>query len=98
MQTQFLAAVNQLCDEKNIPKESVIETIKAALRAAYRKDYGNKDQNVDIDLDESSGLATVYLVKTVVKKVGDEELEISETEAKKYDKKAKICGEVRIDV
>ena len=57
MQSQFLAAINQLCDEKGIPKEKVIETIKAALRAAYRKDYGNRDQNIDVDLDEK----TIYI-------------------------------------
>lgn len=98
MQSQFLAAINQLCDEKNISRERVIETIKAALRAAYRKDYGNKDQNVDVDLDDNSGNATVYLLKTVVKKVEDENLEISEKDAVKYDKKAKVGDEVKIDV
>lgn len=98
MQTQFFAAINQLCDEKNISREKVIETIEAALRAAYRKDYGNKDQNIDIDLDENSGLATVYLVKEVVKDVEDEEIEISEKDAKKYDKKAKVGDQVKIDV
>lgn len=98
MQTQFFAAINQLCDEKNISKDRVIDTIKAALRAAYRKDYGNKDQNVDVDLDEKSGLATVFLVKDVVKKIEDENLQITEAEAKKYDKKAKIGGQIRIDV
>lgn len=98
MQSQFLAAINQLCDEKNIPRDRVIETIKAALRAAYRKDYGNKDQNVDVDLDDNSGNATVYLLKVVVKKVEDENLEISEKDAVKYDKKAKVGDEVKIDV
>jgi len=88
MQSQFFAAINQLCDEKNIPKDKVIEAIKAALRAAYRKDWGNKEENVDIDLDENSGMATVYVVKTVVEKVEDEFLEISLKEAQKYDKKA----------
>lgn len=98
MQSQFLAAINQLCDEKNISKERVIETIKAALRAAYRKDYGHKDQNIDVDLDEKSGLATVYEVKTVVEKVADELNEITVQEAKKYKKKAKIGDQIRIDV
>ncbi len=98
MQSQFLAAINQLCDEKNIPKDTVIETIKAALRAAYKKDYGTKDQEVDVELDDNSGLATVYLLKTVVKKVEDEDLEISPAEAKKYDKKAKLGDTVKIDV
>ncbi|OGJ42751.1 transcription termination factor NusA [Candidatus Peregrinibacteria bacterium RIFCSPLOWO2_02_FULL_39_10] len=98
MQTQFLAAVNQLCDEKNIPKDIVLETIKAALRAAYRKDYGNKDQNVDVELDENSGLATVYLVKTVVENVASEDLEMAGKDAKKYKKNAKIGDQIKIDV
>jgi N utilization substance protein A len=98
MQTQFLAAINQLCDEKNIPRDSVIETIKAAIRAAYRKDYGNKDQIIDVDLDEKSGLATVYIVKKVVKKVEMEDTEITLKDAKKYDKKAELDKEIRIDV
>ncbi|MEK7126567.1 MAG: transcription termination factor NusA, partial [Patescibacteria group bacterium] len=98
MQTQFIAAVNQLCDEKNIPKDTVLETIKAALRAAYRKDYGNKDQNVDVELDENSGLATVYLIKTVVEKVTSGDLEMTEKDAKKYKKSAKIGDQIKIDV
>jgi N utilization substance protein A len=98
MQTQFLAAINQICDEKNIPRDKVLETIKAALRTAYRKDYGNKDQEIDVELDDKSGLATVYLLKTVVKKVENEELEISLKEAQKYDKKAEVGDIVKIDV
>jgi N utilization substance protein A len=98
MQSQFLAAINQLCDEKNIAKETVLETIKSALRAAYRKDYGNKEQEIEVDLDEKSGVTTVYLVKEVVKTVEDENREIVETEAKKFSKKAKLGEIVRIDV
>ena len=55
MQSQFIAAINQLCDEKNITRDTVLETVKSALKAAFRKDFGNKDQNVDVDLDENSG-------------------------------------------
>jgi len=98
MQSQFLAAISQLCDEKNISKECVIDTIEAALRAAYRKDYGNKDQEIAVELDKNSGVATVYLLKTVVKKVEDKELEINEKDALKYNKKAKIEDIVKIDV
>lgn len=98
MQSQFFAAISQLCDEKNIAKETVIETIESALRAAYRKDYGNKEQEIDVDLDENSGVTTVYLVKEVVEKIEDEDREISEVDAKKYSKKAKAGDTVRIDV
>lgn len=97
-QSQFLAAINQICDEKNIPKDKVIETIKAALRAAYRKDYGNKDQNVDVELNDSGNFATIYLIKEVVKKVEEPELEMTVAEAKKYKKNPKVGDEVKIDV
>jgi transcription termination/antitermination protein NusA len=98
MQSPFFAAINQLCDEKNISAESVIETIKAALRAAYKKDYGHRDQNIDVDLDENSGLATVYLMLEVVEEIEDEHTQTDQKEAAKYDKKAKVGDTIRIDV
>ncbi|MBN1494987.1 transcription termination/antitermination protein NusA [Candidatus Peregrinibacteria bacterium] len=98
MQSQFIAAINQICDEKNIPRDKVIETIKAALRAAYRKDYGTKEQNIDIDLNENTNSAVVYLIKNVVKKVENQDLEMSLAEAKKYKKNPKVGDEIKIDV
>lgn len=98
MQSQFFAAINQLCDEKNISKDRVLETVKAALRAAYRKDYGHKEENVDVEIDENSGLATVFLLKKVVKKVEDDYLEIVQKDALKYNKKAKVGDDIKIDV
>ncbi|MCD6109392.1 transcription termination/antitermination protein NusA [bacterium] len=98
MQSQFMAAINQICDEKNIPRDKVVETIKAALRAAYRKDYGHKDENIDIDLNEGANFATVFLVKEVVKKVENKYLELTVAEAKKYKKNPKVGDEIRIDV
>jgi len=98
MQSQFLAAINQICDEKNIPKDKVIETIHAALRAAYRKDWGNKDQNVEVELNDSGSFATIYLVKEVVKKVEEPETQMTEAEAKKHKKNAKVGDEIKMDV
>lgn len=98
MQSQFLAAINQLCDEKGIPKDKVMETIKAALRAAYRKDYGNRDQNIDVELNEKTEAFTVFLIKKVVKKVENPEIEMTLAEARKYKKDAKVEDEIHIDV
>ncbi len=98
MQSQFLAAINQICDEKNIPRDQIVETIKAAVRAAYRKDYGNKDQNIDVDLDEKREMITIYLVKEIVKKVEDSETQIALKDALRYKKGAKVGGSVKIDV
>lgn len=98
MQSQFLAAINQLCDEKGISKDMVLETIKAALRAAYRKDYGNREQNIEVEFSEKSESAVVYLVKDIVKKVEDPEIQMTLAEAKKYRKDAKVGEQIRMDV
>lgn len=80
MASQISQAIKQICDEKNIPYESVIETIEAALAAAYRKDFGNKNQNIQAEFDpEKYDGATagirVFDVKEVV-----EDMELPEEE------------------
>ena len=71
MASSISQAIKQICDEKNIPYDAVIETIEAALAAAYRKDFGNKNQNIKAEFDpETYDGATagirVWDVKTVV--------------------------------
>lgn len=96
--TPFLAAINQLCDEKGIQKSEIFDIVKAALRAAYRKDYGNREQNVDVELDEQTGIARVFQIQTVVKKIENPNLEILQKDALKIDSNAKVGDELRADV
>ena len=37
--------------EKKIPKESLIDIIESAIKTAYKKDYGSKDENVIVKLN-----------------------------------------------
>lgn len=62
----FGSAISALCEEKGISKERVIETIEAALAAAYKKDYGKRGQNIKAIFDERTGGAKFFLVKEVV--------------------------------
>jgi len=98
MKSQFMAAINQLCDEKGISRDHVLETIKAALRAAYRKDYGNRNQEVEVDLKDGIESATIYLLQNVVKEVEDPDKEITVEDAKKHKKDIKEGDVLRTDV
>jgi len=96
-QKSVAEAVEQICDEKGIPLESVIETIEAALAAAYRKDFGEKNQNIKVEFDLNTGKSKVFDVKTVVEDVPEEELEEKEekstpieTPVKKEGKKEEL--------
>jgi transcription termination/antitermination protein NusA len=78
----FGSAISQICEEKGISKEKVIETIEAALAAAYKKDYGRKGQNIKAIFNEVSGDAKFFLVKEVI----DETMrEFVEEEAEKEE-------------
>lgn len=65
-QSPLKAAIEEICQEKNIPYQSVIETIEAALAVAYRKDFGEKNQNIQVQFDPDAGTSRVFDVKTVV--------------------------------
>lgn len=59
-------AIEEICQEKNIPYDSVIETIEAALAVAYRKDFGEKNQNVQVKFNAEDGASQVFDIKNVV--------------------------------
>ncbi len=69
-----MQAIKQICEEKGISYDSVIKTIEAALAAAYRKDFGQKNQNIRVEFDPESGRSRVFDIKTVVEDLPEEEL------------------------
>lgn len=52
--TEFASALNQVCSERGVEPEVVIDSIKQAILAAYRKDYG-EPEGIDVDLDANTG-------------------------------------------
>src|SRR4030042_823170 len=59
--TEFASALNQICAEKGIEPDVALESIKSAVLAAYRKDYGVKEgMDYSVDLDMETGSFKVY--------------------------------------
>ncbi|MCH8049349.1 transcription termination/antitermination protein NusA [Patescibacteria group bacterium] len=75
MASDIEQAIRQICDEKGLSFEAVIETIESALAAAYRKDYGDKMQNLEAEFDPATGNVRMFDVKTVLEDIPEEELE-----------------------
>lgn len=98
MHQEFMAAVRQLCNEKNLPEDIIMDIVKAALRTAYRKDYGNKEQNIEVEIDPKTENVTIYIVRKVVGKVEDPDSEITLDDAKKLNKNIQMDEEVRTEV
>jgi N utilization substance protein A len=77
-QKQFALAINQICEEKGIPKEKAMEIVEAAIAAAYKKDYGEKGQVIEAHFDEETGEVKAYQVKVVAEETPEEEEEEGE--------------------
>ena len=92
MSSQVEQAMRQICEEKGLSYEAVLETIESALAAAYRKDFGNKIQNIEVEYDVASGKIKAFDVKTVVEDVDLAEVERVEEErrAKQEERTTKI--------
>ena len=63
---QMVAMVDIIAEEKNLPKETVIDVIQQAIAAAWRKDNGDKDMDVRCELDLNTGEADVYVIREVI--------------------------------
>lgn len=64
--SEIISAIKQICEEKGLSYEAVIATIESALAAAYRKDYGEKNQNIKVEFNPETSETRVYDIKTVV--------------------------------
>ncbi|MCK5461193.1 transcription termination factor NusA [Candidatus Gracilibacteria bacterium] len=82
MQSQLQAAINQLCAEKNLDKEIVIDAIEKAIALAYKKDFGNPRQTIKVLVGDDITQMRIFEEREVVKKVEDFDLDIAQKDAK----------------
>ena len=50
MKSEFLAAITQLSSEKGVPKEMVLEALKAALVSAYKRNFDSPFNDLEAEL------------------------------------------------
>lgn len=71
--SELSSAIKLVCEEKNLDYDTVVNTIELALAAAYRKDYGEKNQNIKVKFDPNTGLSEIFDIKTVVDNLPEQE-------------------------
>ncbi|MCX6807436.1 MAG: transcription termination factor NusA [Patescibacteria group bacterium] len=105
MLTNLQSAINAVCAEKNLDPQIIYEAIEAALVAAYKREYGDREMDIRVKFDPQSGQSTVYRVFKVVKtakdidsELGGEFTQIPLIQAKKRKKNAKVGDEITEDV
>ncbi len=99
MKSEFALAFNQICAEYSLPKEIVLDAVRAALVTAYRRDWKvASTQNVTAEISLETGLAHIYLEKIVVDTVEDPALQISLQTARKQRPNVELDELLMVDV
>lgn len=92
--------IEQVHREKKIPKEDLLDALKASLLMAWKKKFLDEDdeipeERIDVDLE---GGVRVLIKKEVVEEIDDPMLEIGPKGAKELDPEAKIGDVLEVDV
>ncbi len=93
---QLSVAIRAIAEEKNLPEPAVQEIVEQALAAAYRRDYGDREQEVRVSMNLNTGDVDAYVTKEVVERVGDPAYEISLVDASVMKKTAAIGDMIEI--
>jgi N utilization substance protein A len=93
---QLVVAIKAIAEEKNLPEAAVQEVVEQALAAAYKRDYGDRDQDIRVSINLNTGIIDVYVTKEVVEKVSNPALEISLNDALKNNKDIKVGETVEV--
>ena len=94
---QLATAIKAIAEEKNLPEDTVKTVVEQALAAAYRRDYGDREQEVRVEMNLNTGDVTAYINKEIVEaKPENPDFEISLAEAKVMQKNAKLGEQIEI--
>jgi len=93
---QLAVAIRAIAEEKNLPEDTVQEVVEQALAAAYRRDYGDREQEIRVTMNLNTGEIVVFVTKEIVSNVENQVYEISLKEAETRRKNAKIGETIEV--
>jgi N utilization substance protein A len=86
MKNEFMMAFNEVLEEKQLPKEVILQAIESAMVSAYRRAVNaSTAQHVEAKVDPDTGQVTIYAEKEVVEDMVDERTEVMFDEARKVN-------------
>lgn len=85
--------VDQICRDKGIDRDLLIDAIEEAVRSAVKKKYGGQ-RDIEVQYNDELGEVEVFQYRTVVEKVVNEAREISLEEARRRDPEAGLDDDI----
>lgn len=97
--TGLYEACEELERERGISKDDIIDALKDAMVAAYKRHLRIKEaDNIEAYLDKETSEIGIFRTKVVVNEISDPDTEIPLDEAKEIDEDVEVEDEVKIEV
>ncbi len=95
MRNDFMMAINQVCHERQLSVEVVLEAVEVALVSAYKRNYGGN--SVTAKIDQDTGEIRIFVEKEVVEDIFDDKNEIGLDDARQIDPEAALEDVVQVE-
>jgi N utilization substance protein A len=98
MKNEFALAFNEVLEDRQLPKEVVLEALEAAMVSAYRRAVNASNaQHVEAKIDLLTGQVSIFAEKEIVEVVQDERTEVALEDAQEVDEEAIMGGMVVVE-
>ena len=96
MKNDFMMAINQVCHERQLAIDIVLEAVEVALISAYKRNVSGH-HSITAQIDSNSGKPLIFVEKAIVEEITDDKNEITLAEAKKINPQAEMSGLVSVE-
>jgi N utilization substance protein A len=93
---QLAGAIRLIAEEKNLSEDQVQDIVQQALAAAWRRDYGDREQEVRVNMNLNTGEVSAYVTKEIVDEVENSQTEISLSDAQVMKKNSKVGETIEV--
>jgi transcription termination/antitermination protein NusA len=98
MKNEFALAFNEVLEDKQLPREVIIEALQTAMVQAYRRAVSaSAAQGVEASIDTDTGKVTILAEKEVVEDIQDDRTEVLLEEARKVDPNCQLGDMVMVE-
>jgi N utilization substance protein A len=109
MTSEFISAINQIASERGIEKEEIFTALESAILVAYKKEKfmdlnlsqeeeESMGSNLTVELDRETGEFKLIATKEVVKKVTDDNTQISVAEAEMISPNVEVGDSIQLEM
>jgi transcription termination/antitermination protein NusA len=100
MKQELVLAFNELLDDKQLPKDIILQALREAMVHAYKKSIGNatQGQEVTAEINLEKGEMHIFVEKEITEDVQNDSTEIVIEEARKIKEDAVLGDTIMVEI